>query len=749
MIRIAILLGWICLTRLAFADSTLVPTGSVSGVWSAVHSPYIVWNGTVTVNDGDTLKIQPGVTVRFSGPYQLRVSGVLRALGRADSLIRFTADTLANPAGWGGIRFVSARDSSRLSYCIIENGRATGNWPDYTGGGVAQLGSRRITLDNVTFQDNRASQSGGAYAGNGSGGAVFTHCQFLRNVCMESGGALSLTSNSPNTFTDCDFIANTTAPGSFGGRNGGAVDTYRGNGTFTSCRFIRNYCASTGGAVQGHGFLSFSNCSFDSNRADGNAGAIYLDDSLSTFSLTHCLIRWNTAVYYGGGLYCFDSSPVVLSCQFIGNHTGDRGGAINCYRWSGTARFEDCLITQNSSNSNGGGLWVGTYCHPSFYHCEFSWNSSGAGGGAYSTNHGAPSFHGCTFLHNSAGGEGGGLSLTQYSQCALDSSTINWNSAAGTGGGFVASGSFITLSACSLSYNTAQDGAGGAMLASCSESSPLGISSSVISGNRADSTGGGMWIDGYTCASLEKVLLLDNRAAYAGGALFCSAGAQPLVTFCDLLRNQAPSGAGIFVSASSPTISTNIIAANGGRGVELWESPAAQVRFCDLYTNSGGNFAGDNLPAGLGQITQVNSNGRPCDAYSNLYLNPMLPDTTNDNYRLAAISACIDAGDSLLSCDPDMTIPDIGAVPTSQSPALLVPRSLIILPSTSEVTLQWRKPNHLCARAPIVYEIWSTTNPDSGYRLAGSTADTSYVDSTDFAFDLQQTYQVVWRRAAP
>ena len=44
---------------------TLVPGGTVSGVWTNAGSPYIV-EGTITIADNDSLVIEPGVEVRFN-----------------------------------------------------------------------------------------------------------------------------------------------------------------------------------------------------------------------------------------------------------------------------------------------------------------------------------------------------------------------------------------------------------------------------------------------------------------------------------------------------------------------------------------------------------------------------------------------------------------------------------------------------------------------------------------------------------
>lgn len=59
--------------------------------WTRANSPY-QFNGVVTVNNGVTLTIEPGVTVDFASWY-LQVNGVLNARGTSDNKITLTSST--------------------------------------------------------------------------------------------------------------------------------------------------------------------------------------------------------------------------------------------------------------------------------------------------------------------------------------------------------------------------------------------------------------------------------------------------------------------------------------------------------------------------------------------------------------------------------------------------------------------------------------------------------------------------------
>ena len=67
------LTGMICgiMTATIVFAQTIVPGGNVSGIWTAAGSPYLI-EGEITVPEGDTLVINPGVEVIFQGNFKFR-----------------------------------------------------------------------------------------------------------------------------------------------------------------------------------------------------------------------------------------------------------------------------------------------------------------------------------------------------------------------------------------------------------------------------------------------------------------------------------------------------------------------------------------------------------------------------------------------------------------------------------------------------------------------------------------------------
>ncbi|MBL7190701.1 hypothetical protein ISS30_03315 [bacterium] len=88
---------------------------------------------------------------------------------------------------------------------------------------------------------------------------------------------------------------------------------------------------------------------------------------------------------------------------------------------------------------------------------------------------------------------------------------------------------------------------------------------------------------------------------------------------------------------------------------------APNISYSDFFGNTGINFFGSLVPAGLGVISSTNLNGDPCDVYYNIFLDPLFADPGNGNYNLTIGSPCVDAGDPGFPLDPDGTTIEIGA----------------------------------------------------------------------------------------
>lgn len=188
------------------AAQTVVPGGNVSGNWEVAGSPYLV-EGEITVPGGETLTIEPGVEVIFQGHYKFIVRGLLEAVGTAADSILFTAADTSE--GWHSISFINAPDSSRLSYCIIQYGKANiGSYEDLHGGGIYCSNSNPI-LSHSTIHQNNAYWNGGGIYCYGSCPTI-SFCD-IRGNSASSGGGIYLLTNSDAIITDC-IVADNSIP---------------------------------------------------------------------------------------------------------------------------------------------------------------------------------------------------------------------------------------------------------------------------------------------------------------------------------------------------------------------------------------------------------------------------------------------------------------------------------------------------------------------------------------------------------
>jgi len=321
-------------------------SGTQSGNWTAENSPYLVV-GDVTILNGSILEIDGGVTVNFQGYYQFIVNGNLQAIGTETDSIFFTTDNLST--GWGGIR-VDSDEIINLSYCRIEFGKTSGEYPDIHGGGMALLSSNAI-ISNCVFADNDATGES-----NGMGGAVyaintgtqsetltkFTNCKFIRNHAYGEGGAIKFTSDGHTEITDCEFIENDCNYG------GGAIAFYSVMGTkLTGCLFAENYTMySSGGAFNTLGmgnYLYFANCTIVGNSAvtgdGGGANFAYADAYFV-----------NTIVYDNTGMYSDDlNADWGSSIEVYYSNLTMPDGAIGHHNIETNPLFTDDLTLLESS----------------------------------------------------------------------------------------------------------------------------------------------------------------------------------------------------------------------------------------------------------------------------------------------------------------------------------------------------------------------------------------------------------------
>jgi hypothetical protein len=135
------------------------------------------------------LNIQPGVQVVFQGHYTFMINqnSALRAIGNENDSITFSAPSAE---GWGGLRFISANDSSFLSFCIIQNARTQGVFPSGCGGGVYS-DHTNLTVRNSTIRYNYSNFGGGIFLDSCSTSSIISNIIEYNDGFDGGGGGIS------------------------------------------------------------------------------------------------------------------------------------------------------------------------------------------------------------------------------------------------------------------------------------------------------------------------------------------------------------------------------------------------------------------------------------------------------------------------------------------------------------------------------------------------------------------------------
>lgn len=139
-------------------------------VWRLADGPNFFVKTEVLVRVGVTLKIEPGVHVKFDSGKGLRVFGTLIANGRGDNKIFFEPNTASPTKGfWKSITFYSSAKRSVLNHCDIlygGNGEDLGGFPAW---GNVTIASTDVTVSNCRIEN---SARDGIYIVSGASPAI-------------------------------------------------------------------------------------------------------------------------------------------------------------------------------------------------------------------------------------------------------------------------------------------------------------------------------------------------------------------------------------------------------------------------------------------------------------------------------------------------------------------------------------------------------------------------------------------------
>jgi hypothetical protein len=213
---------------------------------------------------------------------------------------------------------------------------------------------------------------------------------------------------------------------------------------------------------------------------------------------------------------------------------------------------------------SGGGIYNVNSGSVSLWSSRIYANWAWDGGGIYSSDSDTWASY-SEVSSNGAMGNGGGIYTYGQSDNQWTNLVIQNNGAWGTGGGVFLANTAVELHECNLSHNSAVNGGGLAVDGSGDSSARVRLEASLIAGNYAQNTGGGVWSTGQLGPGVSNTTVFGNTAATGGGIWHSSSGEFDL-DFCTVAGNTATASngvAGILVeNAGQSSFLQNLVARN-------------------------------------------------------------------------------------------------------------------------------------------------------------------------------------------
>jgi len=330
-----------------------------------------------------------------------------------------------------------------------------------------------------------------------------------------------------------------------------------------------------------------------------NNETILMPSSGGSSSTKHVIIGANNATLdgftitggnytEGGGMYNYQTSPIVTNCKFTGNTAGTSGGGM--YNYQSNPKINNCTFVENSGEE---------------------------GGGIYNNNSSAE-ITGCTFIGNIAGPGGGGIYNVQSNVIIMKCQFINNESMQGSG---------------LLNFYESQS-----IVYDCTFERNISLPDDSILGNFNSSP------------KIINCKFIDHLNGDGSGMLNRTTS-NPILINCIFIgkwQEESPDVAMFNVDRSSPTIINCTFFNNSsiyGVCILNLDNGNPILSNCILW---GKSLTIGPLIANYNSITQVtysNISGG-WTGEGNINQNPLFLDSDNGDFRLMADSPCIDTGDN-------------------------------------------------------------------------------------------------------
>jgi len=350
------------------------------------------------------------------------------------------------------------------------------------------------------------------------------------------------------------------------------------------------------------------------------------EESAGPIQLSYCIVERGAATGTGfdrdgGGINSLATGVSIFHSTFRYNRAVGWGGALCLHASGAAAAMSDCAFSGNDADLDGGAVYY-MGADLELTRCQFVDNTSGRwGGGVYCFAYltGIVLIDDCVFEGNGAAEDGGGLVVANHANLG------------------------ITVSDCEFVGNQATVTGGAVRMRTTSD---VTIQNCVFRENWHADYGSAVYLD--SGVSVVAGCTFDRNLASGAGALYCD-GTDAEIESCTFSSNWA-SGGGMDLYLTNGTVSiVNTVVSGNTMG---WPYAGLYcgagsffVQYCDLFKRDGDDFAGAGIPPGLGDLVGVNAVGDPCDAFSNILMDPLFCDRENGDLRVAEDSPCLGAGE--------------------------------------------------------------------------------------------------------
>lgn len=494
-------------TVYSFASGLTFPLASLS-----TNQALIIDSASASVASGT------GAVVISSGSFTLQstapTSGSVATLANtAGSAIVFSTGATGSATVAGG-KVQAANSAYGLdmaggtfsmtggSFTTAQGARITGGTATMGGGSWATTYALSITGGSFTLQGDENtvidSSNDAVVVSNGSflikGGTLKTSVPYPSNtgITISGTGSASLSGGTVTGFQQGVVMSN----GSLAISANGNIDDCGGSGlNGAGVSMTGGAFTMTGGTIQ--------NCNMGGFSGSGYGGGVYVGDG--TFDMSGGSITANsvTNMGSGGGVHVaggtFTMTGGYVEENILTDSSVYAGGV--CVAAGGTFVLNGGTIRANSARY-GGGVYLD--------------------GGTFTFTRGT--IGGTAAQHaNSATIDGGGIYVASGTlQLASSQASITGNTAAGTGGGIhIVSAASHSISAGTISGNTATAGGGIYMVAGS-----LALSGGTINGNtisNSSGSGGGVYLATGTALTLSSTAIISaNNATGNGGGVYAA-----------------------------------------------------------------------------------------------------------------------------------------------------------------------------------------------------------------------------------